>query len=69
MVTKIVFTTVSPDFLDQYDLEILETFDFGDRQAAKVQVRSDVDIEALFQSVEGDDRVEGIEDSFEGHLS
>jgi hypothetical protein len=69
MVTKIVFTTVSPDFLDQYGLEILETFDFGDRQAAKVQVPSDPDTEAVLQSVQRDDRVEGIEDSFDARLS
>lgn len=68
MVTKLVFTMADPTFLDEYDLEVLETFDLGERHAAKVRIASNDDVGAVLTAVEGDDRVEGIEDSFDAEL-
>jgi len=68
MVTKIVFTTERPTFLDEYDLEVLETFDLGERQAAKIEIPADADADEIVRVVERDERVEGVEDSFDAEL-
>lgn len=68
MVTKIVFTKVNPEFLEENaDLDVLETFELGERYAAKVRISSDAGVQTLSALAESDDRIEGVEDSFDAH--
>lgn len=70
METKIVFTTEDPAFLARKEnFELIESFDLGDRYAAKVRTKPSFGTNAINAlEREEDSRIEGIENSFDGHL-
>ena len=70
METKIIFTTEDPAFLAQReDFVLIESFDLGDRYAAKVRTKPSYGMNAMSSlQQEEDARIEGIENSFDGHL-
>jgi len=70
METKIIFTTENPEFLAQREnIELIETFDLGDRYAAKVRTKPSIGMNAITTlEREEDARIEGVENSFDGHL-
>lgn len=68
METKVIFTSEKPEFLrESEEFEVIETFDLGDRFAAKVRTQPSIGMSAI-RPLEEDDRIEGIENSFDAHL-
>lgn len=70
METKIIFTKEDPAFLrEKSEFEVVETFNLGDRFAAKVRTKPTIGTSAIRTlQKEADDRIEGIENSFDAHL-